>query len=275
MYLLPRVGNAEGLSFYRGGTGAPVLLLHGVGLRAECWISQIRILRRAYEVFAIDMPGHGESSNISGENMTLLDYSSRIGGFIKNIVKRPAVVVGHSVGALTALDVAFRFPRWCAGVAALNAIYRRPLEAKNAVLSRAKMLQRGDDIVNATIERWFGEKPEGRAKRASFLCHKWLSSADRLGYSSLYRVFASEDGPADNSLSTLEMPALFLTGADDINSTPSMSKAMAAQAPHGRAMIVNGGHMTQMSHSREVNRELSEFVSECMEIEQQTEAYGK
>ena len=275
MFFLSRAGNIEGLAFYQAGAGTPVLLLHGVGLRAECWISQIRILRRTCEVFAVDLPGHGESQNPSGEKATLEDYSLRIGEFIKNVVRRPAVVVGHSVGALMALDVAFRFPRWCTGVAALNAVYRRPSSAKNAVLSRAKMLQNGDDIVDATIARWFGEKPAGRAQRAAFFCRKWLSSVDRLEYASLYRVFAEEDGPADNALSRLDVPALFLTGVDDINSVPSMSHAMAAQAPHGRAVIVNGGHLTQMSHAREVNHALSAFVCECAATGQQAAAGGK
>jgi pimeloyl-ACP methyl ester carboxylesterase len=77
-------------------------------------------------------------------------------------------------------------------------------------------------------------------------------------------VFANEDGPADTGLATLQCPALFITGADEPNSTPAMSAAMAKLTPNGRAVIVAGAaHMLPMTHAAEVNTALIDFFTEC------------
>ena len=55
---LPRRKEA-GIAYYRGGEGAPVMLLHGVGLRLESWHRQIAALQPRCAVYAPDMPGHG------------------------------------------------------------------------------------------------------------------------------------------------------------------------------------------------------------------------
>jgi pimeloyl-ACP methyl ester carboxylesterase len=142
----------------------------------------------------------------------------------------------------------------------LNAIYRRTAKAASAVQRRAA----GLDGVNAvdpsdTLERWFGDgtSPEAAA------CKAWLTDVSPAGYKAAYTVFALEDGPAEAGLSSLRTPALFATGAAEPNSTPAMSHAMAALAPEGRAIVLEGAaHMMPMTHPEAVNSMLSVFFDE-------------
>lgn len=263
------------------------MFLHGVGLRAECWISQVCGLRRTHDVFALDLPGHGESALLRSPKPVLSDFVDFVARFMDAEVGRPAVLAGHSAGALIALSVASRFPELCRGVAALNTVYRRNPTAREAVLSRASVLyncihhpntdsknvtvstsehdkNEYEQAVNTTLQRWFGDSPAGSAHRAALLCRRWLSEAKQEGYAALYRVFAQEDGPADDALSSLTSPALFLTGERDLNSSPAMSDAMAKLAPNGRSKVIQGaGHLAILTHCSEVCRELQTFVSEC------------
>ncbi len=79
-------------------------------------------------------------------------------------------------------------------------------------------------------------------------------------------MFAREDGPRDESLVALTCPVLFMTGADEPNSKPQMSRNMAALAPNGRAMLIDGAaHMMPMTHARQVNAALAGFVQECFQ----------
>ena len=57
---LPRSNFAE-LQCIERGSGPSIVLIHGVGLRAEAWKAQITALSQRYRVQAVDMPGHGES----------------------------------------------------------------------------------------------------------------------------------------------------------------------------------------------------------------------
>ena len=103
-----------GLSYVTSGNGPLVVLIHGVGLQADAWCGQIDTLSTEFTVMAIDMPGHGASA-VPGADMTLADYSDAIAA----AMPEPALVVGHSMGAMIALDIASRFPEQIRGVAAL------------------------------------------------------------------------------------------------------------------------------------------------------------
>lgn len=230
------------LQAVRAGAGACVVLLHGVGLRAEAWGAQIDDLARDFEVIAPDMAG----------GVTLADYMDPVA----EALAEPAWVIGHSMGAMMALDLALRFPTKVYGVVAMNAIYRRSPEAARAVQARAASLD-GKTIADPekTLTRWFGNNSS--PERAA--CETWLRTADPKIYRDAYSVFAHEDGP--NALETLACPALFLTGTLEPNSTPAMSHAMAALAPQGTAQIIpNAAHMMPMTHPAAVNAQLRAFL---------------
>lgn len=238
------------------GHGPSVVLIHGVGLRAEAWGAQTDALSEARRISAVDMPGHSESQPLA-QDPTLAAFTDAIvAGF-----DEPSVVIGHSFGAMIALNLAARHPRLVKGVAALNAIYRRTAASQSAVMARANSLD-GETVADPTptLNRWFGsdQSPERAA------CDTWLRTVDPIGYRDAYRVFAKEDGPADADLAALDCPALFLTGSREPNSTPEMSQQMAALVPNGSAKIVaDAAHMLPMTHAVEVNAALTKFVSEC------------
>ena len=256
---LPRSESPNGLAYHRSGAGPAVLLLHGVGLRAESWALQIAEFSRDYRVYAVDLPGHGESARLEKAAPSLADYSARIAGLIEMVIGTPVFLAGHSMGALIALDLAERRPELCRAAAALNAIYRRSPESRQAVLERARLLAEGsgEDLALAPLRRWFGQDPKGDTLEAARRCEDWLRKADREGYAAAYGVFAGEDGPSDAALAGLAMPALFLTGSEDGNSTAAMSQAMASCVPRGKAVVIAGaGHMAQMTHAAEVTAAL-------------------
>ncbi len=238
-----------------GDDGPPVLLIHGVGLRAEAWGGQIDALAGHYRVCAVDLPGHGESGRLSGP-ANLATFTDAI----TDIVTGPALVIGHSFGAMIALDMAIRYPARVSGVAALNAIYRRSDAAKQTVRARAEAYDgRTFADQTSTLNRWFGagETPERTA------CKDWLGSVDPEGYRTAYGVFAREDGPADQGLLGLHCPALFLTGGQEPNSTPRMSQAMAALAPLGQEKVIpDAAHMLPMTHAHQANTLLTQFAME-------------
>jgi pimeloyl-ACP methyl ester carboxylesterase len=244
-----------GLAAIEAGTGPQVLFLHGVGLRSEAWNSQIDALASRFCVTALDMPGHGDSPPLSGP-MSLTDYADAVLAAIKG----PVMVVGHSMGAMIALDMACRFPDRVRGVVALNAIFERSAAAALAVQTRAAALD-GQTVGDSSgaLNRWFGDTPS--AERTA--CRDWLCDVDPAGYKMAYTAFASANGPDRGALASLTCPALFMTGQLEPNSTPQMSQAMADLTPHGRAVIVEkAAHMMPMTHPETVNAALLLFAQE-------------
>ena len=239
------------------GTGPRLVLLHGVGLRAEAWAAQIDALAEIYEVIAPDMAAHGDSTAFSAEP-NLRDFSDRVAAALSE----PVFLAGHSMGAMIALDIAHRYPERVRGIAALNGVFERNAKEAESVRSRADNLD-GKTAADPepTLKRWFGNEPS--AERAA--CQSWLTSVNPAAYQSAYSAFATSDLPSAKTLQTIECPAVFITGAEEPNSTPKMSLAMAEHTPNGQAVIIAGAaHMMPMTHIAQTNSALRHFAQQVL-----------
>lgn len=242
------------------GHGPRIVLLHGVGLRAEAWNPVIdALVDHGYQVIAPDMPGHGSPPMQLAD---IADYSEVIRRAVPEDGS-PTVFIGHSMGAMIALELVENSPETACGVVAVNAVFDRPLTAAQAVAKRAEALD-GRRLPDPalTLQRWFGEQPSAEREH----CKGWLTSADAKGYQQAYRCFASARTPSHQSLQNLQCPTLFVTGAQDPNSTAEMSQHMAKIAPNGRAEIIpDAAHMMPMTHAAQLIPILIPFLETCFD----------
>lgn len=239
------------------GAGPILVLLHGVGLRAEAWSAQIAAFSPRMRVVALDMAGHGGSDPLPG-TPGLPDYVAWAAGAIEALDAGPVAVAGHSMGALITLGLAVERPDLVARAAPLNAVFRRSPEARAAVLGRARDLAQGLGTPEAPLARWFvpGEAPEARAEVA-----QWLREVSPQGYAAAYAAFATGDATYADRLSSIRCPVLALTAEFDGNSTPEMTRQIAAAIPGARAAVIAGErHMAPMTAPEAVNRELAAWL---------------
>jgi len=260
---LPRNKSKNNIAYYKVGNGPNLLMIHGVGLKAESWSAQINFFSKDYTVFAIDLPGHGESDNINIESKNLNLYIKEIKLFVDEIIHNSFIIIGHSLGALIAVNYAEQHKKNCIGIIALNCIYQRSDEALKKVRLRLKKLksENNNKEIEVTTVRWFGKKPKGYLNEISNKCRQWLLESNKEGYLNAYKVFANERGVAKEVLKKIQVPIAFITGSADLNSTALMSKDMANLCFLGAFYEIEGAaHMAQMSHSDEVNRIIDSFI---------------
>src|SRR2546425_117075 len=79
-----------------GGSAAAraILLIHGSAGRAGYWINQLCSLGDAFQVAAIDLPGHGKSDPIPQASVEA--YAETLRKFLEALGMDPVLVVGHS-----------------------------------------------------------------------------------------------------------------------------------------------------------------------------------
>uniref|UniRef100_N1QY94 Uncharacterized protein n=1 Tax=Aegilops tauschii TaxID=37682 RepID=N1QY94_AEGTA len=94
------------------GEGPPVLLVHGFGASVAHWRRNIGVLSESNTVYAIDLLGFGASDKPAGFSYTMETWAELILEFLDEVVKRPTVLVGNSVGSLACVIAASEIPLW-------------------------------------------------------------------------------------------------------------------------------------------------------------------
>ena len=90
------------------GQGAPLILLHGLLGSADNWHSVCKILAANFKVFALDQRNHGRSPHSFDMNYAILAEDVR--QFIQSRGLAQTVVMGHSMGGKTAMQLALSWP---------------------------------------------------------------------------------------------------------------------------------------------------------------------
>ena len=91
-----------------GDDPVEVTLLHGAGLNAHTWDTTVLALGRP--ALAIDLAGHGDSSWREDADYTGRTLAADVIEALRTWTDRPQVLVGQSLGGLTAAAVAARAP---------------------------------------------------------------------------------------------------------------------------------------------------------------------
>lgn len=252
-----RLSDGLGVRVLEAGEGPPILLIHGVGTRAEAWGPQIPALAQNHRVIALDLPGHGESTLLPGRPL-LPDFVAWAAQVIETLELGCVAVAGHSMGALITLGLAVERPDLVQRAALLNGVHTRSPAARAAVLARAGDIAEGQDVSAATLARWFGAGEEAIRDQVA----QWLRQTNRQGYAAAYRAFAEGDTVYAHRIREVRCPFLVLTADGDPNSTPEMSRAMAALARRGRSVVIEGHrHMVGLTAPAAVNAELLDWLS--------------
>ena len=91
------------------GAGSPLLLLHGAAHLLETWDLNIRSLSEHYQVYAMDLPGHGLSDK-PGVAYDMSFFTECALGFMRALGIERASLIGHSMGGQICLNIAINFP---------------------------------------------------------------------------------------------------------------------------------------------------------------------
>lgn len=91
-----------------GADGPPLVFLHGVLRNGLCCTPLLPALSATHRVHALDMRGHGRSP--TGASYRVVDYLPDVLRYLEENLHQPAVLYGHSLGAMLAAAAAAQAP---------------------------------------------------------------------------------------------------------------------------------------------------------------------
>lgn len=119
---------ANGISIHylrTGGDKPPVVLLHGLMTSGACWTPLARILEDDYDVVMPDARGHGSSSTPT-QGYSYDNLAADVLGLIEALKLNAPVLIGHSMGGMTAAVAACQNPKLLRGVVLADPTFLTP-----------------------------------------------------------------------------------------------------------------------------------------------------
>jgi N-formylmaleamate deformylase len=108
-----------------GGAKPPLVLLHGLTASGACWSPLARALEGEYDVVMPDARGHGDSSTPL-DGYRYKDYASDVVGLIHGLGLAAPVLLGHSMGGMTAAVLASQLGTTIRGVILADPTFLSP-----------------------------------------------------------------------------------------------------------------------------------------------------
>lgn len=100
------LSNGRQVHYRRGGSGAPVLLLHPSPLSSAFLQPLLQYLEPNFDVIAMDTPGYGNSDPLDDDRDNLEPYVDVIGEFARALGLSRVTVYGNATGAQLAIESA-------------------------------------------------------------------------------------------------------------------------------------------------------------------------
>ena len=123
-----------------GSGGDHLVLVHGVGARADRWRHNIDPLAAAgWHVHALDLPGHGLAQKGVGPDYSVPGYARFLDAFLDEIGAETAVLVGTSLGGHTAATLACQRPERVRALVLVGSVGLIPWGAERRAGSRERL----------------------------------------------------------------------------------------------------------------------------------------
>lgn len=267
---------------YAGGSGAPLLLVHGWGMHGGMWGGVAERLAKNFQVHAVDLPGHGYSMGSREWEV------GSVGRFSHSQLPTPYLLLDSIVDELSAqFSEPLNLCGWSlGGQIAMRWAMRYPQQVNRLILvASTPYFVRQDDWPYALAAETLAEFAAALQQNYSLTLHRFIalqvrgSEQERELLAMLRNALFSRGEPGlaalqcgleilrdcdlRSVLPEIKQPALVIGGERDTLTPPQASHYLAAQMPDASVAIIKGAaHAPFLSHPEEFVNLVVDFLHE-------------
>jgi pimeloyl-ACP methyl ester carboxylesterase len=228
------------IHYFEGGSGEPLVLVHGLGGRAEDWSNLMPLLVRGHHrVYALDLPGYGRSDWPPNATYSIAEESQATEAFMDRLHLAHTDLAGWSMGGWIAMQVALDQPQRIRRLVIFDSAgITFNLNWNTALFEpdTPQKLRELDDLL------W----PTPPPAVPGFIQHAIFRYVDQHGWVVRRNMESMLTGKAllDQKLGALKMPMLIIWGQQDHLLPVSMGEQIHRDVPQSELEIFVGcGHL--------------------------------
>jgi 3-oxoadipate enol-lactonase len=238
---------------HQGGTDGALVLLHSLSLDRSVWDDFVPHVADRFDVFAVDLPGHGESP--IQDDMSIEAMADAVADLIEGQGVAPALVLGLSLGGCVAQATAVRHPDLVRGLGLLDTTCWYGEQAPQNWETRA---QNGREngmaaLVDFQVARWFtAEFNESHPEVGERLGKVW-SASDVDAYVATCRAMGAVD--LRDGIRQIDVPTTIVVGENDMATDLTHAEAMRERITGATLHVIpNCAHLSPAEHPGTVAR---------------------
>jgi pimeloyl-ACP methyl ester carboxylesterase len=238
-------------------SGPPVVLVHGLGGRAEEWLDFAHHLVKAgYRVYLPDLPGYGRSEKPATFSYSVPDEAAIVVGFLDAVGLKQVDLGGISMGGWIVQVVANDHPDRVRRLVLFDSAGIREQPSWDTRLFTP--------TTNADVRQLNALLYPHPFPVPGFVARDILRITDQNGWV-IRRAVASMlagNNASDDLLPRLKMPVLIVWGADDRIMPLHQGEKMHSLVPQSQFVVFQGcGHLSPMQCANRVGPEVVAFVT--------------
>ena len=257
------------LDHHRGGSGEPLVLIHGIGHTWRGWRPMLPALEQRFDVMAVDLPGHGHSEPLPpGRDSTAEALADAVERQMLGAGFDTAHIAGNSLGGWIALELARRGrARSVTAISPAGLQHAREKDWGAGILRGMRWLVRTAPLPEAALRN-----PLTRCLLAGpAVARPWRYDPDLL--IEAMELFVSTPGfeatlphtfhAQPRGLTTLDVPVLILWGTGDVILIPRQGRRFERLIPGAELRYVRGaGHVPMTDVPELLSEAIAEFALE-------------
>ncbi len=254
------------ISVRRAGSGSTVVLLHGLTGNRDDWAPVgRRLIDAGFEVVAIEHRGHGQST-VGSEGYGVPRLAADVAQVLSALNLRDVTLIGHSMGAMTAMATMIEHPHVAAeriNRLAVVCTAGRLSDVRSQVGLRALSLKLTDWFAVFDKRMRVGAGLTAMSRNPNLeLIDYLIESTGRIPHETRREATAAlAEYDISRSLHQVTVPTMVVAGSRDRLTPPRFSKALAKQIPNAELRVIDGGgHMLMLDRADELATLLVDFA---------------
>ena len=191
-----------------GGDKPPVVLLHGLMLNGACWTPLARALEEDYDLIMPDARGHGYSS-APNHGYYYDNLATDVVSLIDSLALATPVLLGHSMGGMTAAVVASRRPNQLRGLILADPTFLTPQHQRE--VHESDVADQHRQILNRPKEDYLAEVRVRHSRRSREIIELFAQARYQTSICA-FEILKPPNPDYVKLINALDMPSLLVVG---------------------------------------------------------------